>query len=368
MAPSALLSRRRTEPTSEIPGVDHRSILDAARINVMAADRDFRLVYINPCARETLASLDDEIRRSFRIGSDALLGGSIHRMHKDPDRIERLLRDPRSFPHRADIRFGEVVLRATWTMTLDDTGMCTGYVAVWESVARETAMTASLALAATELDSGSETLRNSAARSSDQAGSVAAATEEMSMTAREIAVHTSKAAAVASSAVSTTQDALGVVDRLGRSSGDIVAVLKMITDIAAQTNLLALNATIEAARAGESGRGFAVVAHEVKELARRTAAATSEIQLMVDAIGSDVSEVAQVILDLNAVVTEINELQSSVAAAVEEQSATTDEIAKAASVMSDAAMQGAVIADQLQAAAALVTAQVSDLGALLVES
>lgn len=188
------------------------------------------------------------------------------------------------------------------------------------------------------------------------------------MTAREIAVHTSKAATVASSAVSTTQDALGVVDRLGRSSGDIVAVLKMITDIAAQTNLLALNATIEAARAGESGRGFAVVAHEVKELARRTTAATNEIQLMVDAIGSDVSEVAQVILDLNAVVTEINELQSSVAAAVEEQSATTDEIAKAASVMADAATQGAVIADQLQAAAALVTAQVSDLGALLVES
>lgn len=50
-----------------------------------------------------------------------------------------------------------------------------------------------------------------------------------------------------------------------------------ISIIAKQTNLLALNATIEATRAGEVGRGFAVVAEHVKELAKQTADATSEI-------------------------------------------------------------------------------------------
>lgn len=81
------------------------------------------------------------------------------------------------------------------------------------------------------------------------------------------------------------------VKRLGESSQQISRVVSLINQIAIQTNLLAINAGIEAARAGEEGQGFAVVAEEVGELAVRSAAATQEIEQIVENIQRETSEV-----------------------------------------------------------------------------
>jgi twitching motility protein PilJ len=85
------------------------------------------------------------------------------------------------------------------------------------------------------------------------------------------------------------------VKRLGESSQQISRVVSLINQIAMQTNLLAINAGIEAARAGEEGQGFAVVAEEVGELAARSAAATQEIEQIVENIQRETSAVVQAI-------------------------------------------------------------------------
>ncbi len=89
----------------------------------------------------------------------------------------------------------------------------------------------------------------------------------------------------------TIAEAAKKVKRLGEASQQISRVISLINQIALQTNLLAINASIEAARAGEEGRGFAVVAEEVGELAARSAAATREIEQVVETIQQETQAV-----------------------------------------------------------------------------
>ena len=155
---------------------------------------------------------------------------------------------------------------------------------------------------------------------------VATGSQQMESAIREIAHNATEASRVASQAVGVAEETTRMVGKLGDSSQEIAAVVKLINGIAEQTNLLALNATIEAARAGEAGKGFAVVASEVKELAQETARATEDISQRVAAIQADTAGAVQAIGQISSVIGEINDFQSTIAAAVEEQTATTNEM------------------------------------------
>lgn len=338
------------------------SMMDQAPINVMFADKDLVIRYLNPASAKTLRSLQQHLP----VAVDQMVGQSVDVFHKNPSHQRQLLGDPKNLPRQANINVGPEILELTVNPIFDLDQAYLGSMVTWSVITeklanakREKEMTESLKVTldtvsdnAQSLASASEELSavaqqmstnsdetsaqsNVVASASEQVSknvaTVATSAEEMSASVREIAKNANDAARVATTAVKVAEETNKTVTKLGESSMEIGKVIKVITSIAEQTNLLALNATIEAARAGEAGKGFAVVANEVKELAKQTAAATEDISAKIEAIQTDTKGAVVAIADIAKVIGQINDISNTIASAVEEQSATTNEIARNAS-------------------------------------
>jgi methyl-accepting chemotaxis protein len=216
-----------------------------------------------------------------------------------------------------------------------------------------------LAAAAEQLTATSNLMSTSAEATSNQASEVAqrsesvnenvqtaaTATDELTASIAQISSSAWDAARVASTAVEVAGNTSLIMSKLEVSSSDIEKVIKEIKGVADQTNLLALNATIESARAGEAGKGFAVVASEVKDLARATATATTDITQKIQTITTDTAEAIAAIQEITSTITQINEIQHSIASAVEEQTAAINEIARS---MSDVTIGSGQIAQNIE--------------------
>ncbi|MBI3395092.1 MAG: Cache 3/Cache 2 fusion domain-containing protein, partial [Spirochaetia bacterium] len=103
-----------------------------------------------------------------------------------------------------------------------------------------------------------------------------------------------------------------------KSSGEMTAAAKIISDISDQINLLSLNASIEAARAGEQGRGFAVVATEISKLADQTAASIKDIDNLIQKSGSEIKEGISSVEDSVGIIRRIIRGVGDIAAAISE--------------------------------------------------
>ncbi|MET0287753.1 MAG: PAS domain-containing protein, partial [Polyangiales bacterium] len=67
------------------------SMVENAPVNIMCADRDFNIRYINPASTRTLRSIEQYLP----VKVDAILGQSIDIFHKNPARQRQILSDPR---------------------------------------------------------------------------------------------------------------------------------------------------------------------------------------------------------------------------------------------------------------------------------
>ncbi len=324
--------------------------LERLAINVMVADGDGKIIFMNDALHAMFRANATEIRKQLpQFDPEQVLGAPFDGFHKAPAQQRSTISALRE-THNAEMKLGDATLRVVATPIVGANGERLGTVVQWPDRSSELSIEQEVKFVVDAAGSGDLTRRirsegktgfyltlanglnallesnanlvrvvqdaaravtagaeeisagnaSLSQRTEEQASSLeetASSMEEMTSTVKRNADNAAQANQLAAAARlqaekggAVVSEAVSAMQGINASSSKIADIIGVIDEIAFQTNLLALNAAVEAARAGDQGRGFAVVASEVRGLASRSAGAAKEIKAL---IHDSVSRVAQ---------------------------------------------------------------------------
>jgi methyl-accepting chemotaxis protein len=114
-----------------------RQALDAVSTNVMVADENHDIVYINRTGRELMAEVQGDLRRWMPdFDASKLVGSSIDRFHKNPAHHRGIL-DNLTTTFTSDLKVGARHMKLTVNPVFDTTGRRVGTVVEWLDRTRE---------------------------------------------------------------------------------------------------------------------------------------------------------------------------------------------------------------------------------------
>jgi methyl-accepting chemotaxis protein len=107
-----------------------KQMVENAPINLLYADLDLKIQYMNRAAEETLKRLESHLP----IKVSQIIGHSIDIFHRAPEQQRRILADPRNMPRTARINVGPELFDLNISAMLDSSGKYTGPMITWEVV------------------------------------------------------------------------------------------------------------------------------------------------------------------------------------------------------------------------------------------
>ncbi len=300
------LATQKAQTESEV--ARQTSMLENLPINLMYADRDLVIRYMNPASRETLKKL----QQYLPIRVEQVVGSSIDVFHKRPEHQRRMLADGRNLPHRAVIQLGPESLELNVSPVSDAKGELVGTMVTWGIITEKLANERKLAEA-------SERERAAAAELKEKVDSI-------------LAVVSAAAAGDLTQIVTVSgSDAVGRMGtELQRFFGDL---RKSMTAIGGNASSLAA-----------AGEELTAVSQQMSANAEETATQ------------------AKVVTNLS---TDVNKNLQTVAASTEEMTASIREIAKNASEAARVASQAVKAAQSTNATVAKLGESSADIGKVI---
>ncbi len=105
-------------------------MLENAPTNVLMADRDLKIIYVNPASLATLRKLE----KYLPVKPENTLGSSIDVFHKDPAYQRKILSNDKNLPVRANIKIGPETADLLVTAIYDQNNNYLGPMVTWELV------------------------------------------------------------------------------------------------------------------------------------------------------------------------------------------------------------------------------------------
>ncbi|QDU75129.1 Methyl-accepting chemotaxis protein I [Bremerella volcania] len=141
------MTTNKTSQTNE-DAQDLRSELSVAKamsenspINIMMADTNLTITYVNPASLDTLRTL----AAYLPCEPEEVVGQSIDIFHKDPAYQRSILSNPQNLPVRTNIELGDQTADLLVSATYDEAGEYLGPMVTWEVVTEKRRLEASAA-------------------------------------------------------------------------------------------------------------------------------------------------------------------------------------------------------------------------------
>jgi len=130
-SPRTNTSAKKTESAQQAALFEQ--LVENTTVQLIAADRDLNIVYMNPASIETLKSL----QHLLPCPVDEILGQSIDIFHKQPEHQRRMLSNPDNLPHRAQIQLGDETLDLNVVALRNADGEYVGPMVNWSVITHQ---------------------------------------------------------------------------------------------------------------------------------------------------------------------------------------------------------------------------------------